>query len=625
MLRGTDLHMGRLSIQVIYSIHEAFKKLMSTDNSRSQIFLHSNGSSLSSLPLQKMPAQVSSVGFNTLKKQPTNSSVSSSTATINTVKSNSLARLFTRSRSSSTLNDKQDESRLSLDGLNSTNSEDLQKMSSLFKLSRKQTKFKLTNKGTTRPDLTIQTAGHHSLKLPKKLLSSSSVDDFGKKNNPSSMSLNSLFHRPHGQTKLETNQKSNQDDAMGVSKPLSSMSQKSSVTLSSQSSNSFVSDRNFAALFNFTESDFANNATDGNSDLPTIQEIHRKYMISADQFVQAKLHRNTADGPHSVSAETYDEDDLVLTPIEAEKKNFKVFSELFAMMYALFIPSTQITLRNGRSAPQLLITMEHAANFVRQRLVPNISKEKETKSLYSRNDGSRSTITLSLEADSSFPNNIDEEATEAEKKELVQELSEFFEKCITMMLTNYRQNRRRLTESKNTYESLNRPRTQNSMPRGSKSKYDLILKEWDLISGLWQYFNTKVRFFVLNAFFPLQAHLDEEKVQQKTFEPIEILIENLLLKAFRDVVIIPHLNQRASEVAKALVPPDSSEELHPLHPIYDAEVSYFQQHTDCFKSLRKCLGTIRSHLRQTLMSPDDQLAGEPKFEEFVHWFNSIPR
>lgn len=594
---------------------------MSTDNTRNQIFLHRNESSLSSLPLQRMPAQVSSVGFNTLKKQPTNSSVSSNTATINTVKSNSLARLFTRNRSSSIVNEKQEESLLSLDMLNTTNSEEMKKVSNLFKLSRKQAKFKLTSKGKTRPDLTIQTNGNNSLKLPQKSSNASSSEDYGKKV-PSSISLNSLFHRPHGQAKLETNQKASQDEAISASK---SISQKTSVNLSSQSSNSFVSDSNFAALFNFTESDFANNVTEGNAELPTIQEIHRKYMISADQFVQAKLHRNTAEGSHSVTTEPDYGDDLVLTPVEAEKKNSKVFSELFAMMYALFVPSAQVTLRNGRSATQLLITMEHVANFVRQRLVANLSCETYAKVLDSRDDGRKSRIILPYEDDSSFPENIDEEATEAEKKQLVQELSEFFEKCITLMLTNYRLNRKRLTEINNNNESSNRLRTQNSKHRECKSKYDLILKEWDLISGLWQYFNTKVRFFVLNAFLPLQVHLDEEKIQQKKFQPIEIQIENLLLRAFRDVVVIPHLNQRASEFSKTWISPDSVGQLHPLHPIQATELAYFQQNEDCFKSLRKCFGTIRSHLKQTLMSPDDQLAGEPIFEEFVHWFNSLPR
>lgn len=600
---------------------------MSTEDTRSPMFLHSNESSLSSLPLQKMPAQVSSVGFNTLKKQPTNTSISSSTATINTVKSNSLARLFTRNRSSSTLNERHDEPRLSVDGLNSTNSEDLQKVSSLFKLSRKQTKFKLISKGSSRPDLTIQTTGHHSLKLPKKLLSSSSVDDFGKKTAPSSMSLNSLFHRPHGQAKNDTSQKINQDESIGVTKPMTTMSQRTSVTLSSQSSNSFVSNRSFAALFNFTESDFVNNTMDGNTDLPTIQEIHRKYMISTDQFVQAKLHRNTVDGSHSVNTELEQDEDLILTPIEAEKEKFKAFSELFAMMYALFVPSAQVTLRNGKSAAQLLVTMEHAANFVRQRLVTDISKEKEIKVLGLKKESGERTSLLPFEDDSLFGENIDEEATEAEKKELIQELSEFFERCITVMMTNYGLNRRRLAEpnAKNNYESLHRPRTQNSMPRGNKNKYDLILKEWEIISGLWHYFNTKVRFFMLNAFFPLQAHLDEETVLQKEFEPIEILIENLLMKAFRDVVIIPHLNQRASEISKTSNLPDSSGETHSLQPIYAAELAYFQQNTAIFKTLRKCFGSIRSHLKQTWGTPDDKLAGEPEFEEFVHWFNSIPR
>lgn len=591
---------------------------MSAEKTKSQIFLHNNDSSLSSLPLQIIPAQVSSVGFNTLKKLPTNSSNSSSAATINTVRSKTLARLFTRNRSTSTVNDRHDEPHFPLNASSAVNDDDQQKVSNLFGFTGKPQKFKLRSKGKSRPDLTIQTTGHHSLKLPKKLLNSPSVDDFGKKTALSSMSLNNLFHRPIGQAKLETNHKPNQDESLGVSKPLGSLSQRTSVTLSSQSSNSFVSDKNFAALFNFTEIDYVNVTLDGNLDLPSIQDIHRKYMISTDQFVQSKLHKNVGDASHTVDAYTeQDDSEVMLTPIEADKKIFESFNELFCMIYPLFVPSAQVVLRSGKSATQLLITMEHASNFVRQRIVSNLSDKN--RGIKKEN----SPISSPFE-DRSLQDNIDEDATEVEKKELIKELSEFFEKCITLMLTNYRLIRRRLEDSntRSINEFSNRPRNPNTTTKENKCKCDLKVKDWETVCGLWKYFNTKVRFFMLNAFYPLQAHFVEERILQKRYDSIEIQIESLLMKAFRDAIITPHLSQRASEISKTY---SHLGELSQFHPLYLAELAYFKENTDIYKTLRKCFGVIRSHLSQASMHSDDKLAGELEFEEFVQWFNSVVR
>lgn len=597
---------------------------MSQDNIKTSLYLHKNDSSLSSLPSQRMPVQVSSVGFNTLKKQPTNVSVSSDATTINTLKSNSLARFFTRNRSSSTINEGSDVV-LTLDLPGSVIGDDTSSShKGLFKLSRKQPKFKITNKSMSKPDLTIQTTGHHALKVPKKLLSSSSVDEYGKKTAPSPISLNHIFHRPHGQSKADSIKL--QEDGSSTTKLFNSLPHRTSVSLSSQSSNSFVSDLNSAILFNFTDPNFMVNSADGNTDLPAILEIHRKYLVSTDQFMQSKLHRSMMDSPNPLNTEQdkhFTDDDLPLTPIESEKKYSQIFSDLFAMMHTLFIPSSQTTLSNGRTAPQLPLTMEHAANFVRQKLVKNLLKEQEMESLR-RTEKGRSSLIVGIDDDSSLKENIND-AVELKKKELIQELCKFFEKCCSTIAKDKGFNSSvNETGGKRFSETMiTRTQSQNQNTKGLR--LNEFLHEWEIISDTWQYFNKSVRYYLLNVFYPLQLFLNEEENQNGKKGTNQIRVESLLLKAFRDAVIMPHLNHRGSEISKSPFPMETTKARTIPSSLYPEEKTYFQSRPDVFKTLKKCFGIIRSHLKLASGNSDDQLVEELAFEEFVHGFNLMSR
>lgn len=183
-------------------------------------------------------SQVSSVGFNNLKKLNTNSSISTNAST-GSQKPNALTRLFTRNRSNTTL-----------DETISDEEEDKDKMT----LERKPSHvFRMRNKRKPKKDLTVQTDLFKEPPHRKNTV-----------NSPVTTTFHNLFHRNIAE-----------EDSL-VTRPMGN------ITLSSSNSNSRIQDAHVAKVFKFT--DPSNSLDEDNEEV----DNYRKLFLPADQFLRSK-------------------------------------------------------------------------------------------------------------------------------------------------------------------------------------------------------------------------------------------------------------------------------------------------------------------------------------------------
>lgn len=591
--------------------------VMSSSHQSSLFYLHSNDSLLSTIQLLKAPTQVSSVGFNNLKKQTTNSlSLSSSTA--NTSKPNSISKLFTRNRSSLNVNQ---ESTLSIsfsDGGSIFEEEyqgNLQKNSGIFKISRKlRSKLKFGNKAVSRPELTILTAGHHNLKVPKKILSSANADELSQKKNVSSPISRGLFHRPHNQTKLEHLQ-------IGIDDPsnrqLHSKFNRTAINLSSQSSNSTISEVGVAALYNFTNPDYSVTETSESSESVLFLDFHKMYMTSADQFLPSR-HQRAENGSSNEMLQKVESSRISNEGTTGAEKSFAALYELLRPLYLI---SKQKHLANGRINPDMALTMEQAQDFVKDHILNTAQSLQKSKTVTNSAGAGSPHDTQVNEDVTSMNEHLDEDIRDLRRKEVGQQLFDFFQKCFTAMIEDFHSNCtyksapfRTMKDARDDLETL---RDHNQAGRNQNNDHD-YLKEWYAIKALWEHFNLKVRYFVLNTFRQLQKHFDDDELSyvRSGLSLRNVKIENALLLAFRDTVVVPHLLSRQSRQDRVL---DTN------NP-YSSELAFFQNEgRELLKPLRQCFGSILSHLRCDFVVSDDQPCKEMVFEEFVQWFNATAR
>lgn len=569
-------------------------------------------------------SQVSSVGFNNLKKQSTNSSQSSSISTA-TIKTNPLVRLFTKNKSSSTVISQQQQQpiffkedgfyshgngsqELSLDDdvdfndqytneiSNNDSKIDKTKLSSygdarkssspnLFKLSKKhmgKNKIRFSNKaGNTKPDLSIQTNGHHGLKVPKKILNNAQNEDFAlskiptnRKNSvssPVSTTFHNLFHRNHSQVpdSSQTSNVSKDDIILASFQPINSNPNRTAISLSSNSSNSFISDISFAMIYNFTDPDYSIEDYESSGEHTSFLDIHKKLMIPTDQYLQHKLHKHqTSELGLGIMSDEGGNNDEYLNKylIDFGKRNAKFFSSLLSISKPLFTPSQQKRLNNGKMHPNLCMSIEDVSNFIKDNYMSDnsiIANNPSTALLLPLDNGNKSpgkrdkfkklstsklynehsTSTLSL-GEAFNDDNLDD----FKAREISQDLLTYFYRCMIMFqkdYPNYFHTKVIPTMKRTSVVSTNSTNTNIDDHRFPQLKQ--LEKDWTFFSSQWSYFNTKIRFSVVNMFFPLQNYFHTVSMQRFSSDPknmFEIEIENILLVAFRDIVMIPILMKR---------------------------------------------------------------------------------
>lgn len=421
------------------------------------IYLTGNGST-SNLGL----SQISSVGFNNLKKLPTNL-LASSTISNSTVRTNALSRLFTKNRSNSTLTQPPPVETVFTLGNNSQDTFDdtasiltAKSLSpSMFRLGKKKLRFPSKSK----PDLSIQTAKPPDDTLAKTPTNKKSLSS------PMATTFHSIFHRTYAPESL----------------PLVPDDHTRTLTLSSNSSNSHISDVALARIFRFTDPDYAVDDSD-------------------------TVDRRAAETPkYTDGLGIITDDDEYIDKFDAGKAALRFFTRLLVLVRPLFLPSQQKRLPDGTTHPCMTLALEEVSHFIRDNFDRRVEPKLPDKKARKKPAASNPYLEAGWEMD------------EYMARQILLDLLAFFHRCLIIMKQDLGPGRRLSSHDDKPIERL-----------------------WDSVAAAWTYFNTKVRFPMLTMFFSLQKHLQQASLNSA----IEVNIDTILVVAFRDVVITPALGRR---------------------------------------------------------------------------------
>lgn len=560
--------------------------------SSATLYSHGNNSSSTIQYPQGFPqapslsSQVSSVGFSNLKKLNTNSSTSSSVT-----RSNPLTRLFTKNKLNNSLSQPEE---ISFSNYNNSDEDETSTLASESKKSifGRLKKSKLRFPKQQKPDLTIQTNGHHGLKVPKKILSSNLVDDPSGNRKSSttlpSVTFHNLFHRSHSHSQLTDGQ----PDEIGNPN-------RTTVGLSSNNSNSTITDISFAMLYNFTDPDYSIEEPDTAVDHLSFIDIHKKLMVPTDQYIQNRIYKQ----PTEVGLGIVDDDtpessseDLGMSGPEFGKDNARFYTNLLGIVRPLFLPSQQKKLSNGKNHAYLGMTIEDVANYIKdsyfesqvgqspvdQDRSPNAKANKLKK--VSRYHANLSVTTLPLEFSPSYDNFDQLKAREASK-----DLLAFFLRALIGLRIDFE--------------------SQNPQKWGSKHQ------GWSLMSAQWTYFNSRIRYSLVVMFHPLQKYFHDVSIRKYstgTDAVFSIEIENIMLAAFRDVIVMPHIIRRSKDYLRA---EDPSGNLLAEEKALRAEVPLI-------KNLINCFGVLVSNTRYDQNSEELRIR-DRLFTEAFHWLAGL--
>ncbi|CUM65725.1 uncharacterized protein PRCAT00003373001 [Priceomyces carsonii] len=565
-----------------------FDEFLDTRNGSSRgnfLYTHSNNSSSTTVhyPHPTSTAlQISSVGFNNLKKMSTNNSQISTASSV--VKINPLTKLFTRSQD---INQGSDDSSSATYNEDDSSSDlitiELKKSSgpNKFKLS-KGTKNKLkfsTKNGQTKPDLRIQTGS--SLRAPRKIFSTSgqpsdSPETPTSTTRKSSISspvstFHSLFHRSRSlsQSSGDGNSPKRNQDEINLQKIANN--NRNTLTLSSNSSNSYITDVKLAMIYNFTSPGYSVELSDSMGvDHNSLGDIHKKLMVPTDQYVLNKLHKNlsqvTGLGIVNGGSEHM---------LDFGKENAKFYNNLLHILRPMFYPKHNRKLPYGSQHPYLGMTIEEISNYIkryqidekhiRQTLLQNALKKTRSRlsNALSKAPNSKSSSSLTLE---------DTVDNDLKFRETSQDLLSFFTRCMVWLLESFKMH--------------------DSSEIGPLSQ---ITREWMKVASLWEYFNQKVRFNIICMFHPFQVYLRKLSIDTKQRTGIEI--ENIMLLAFRDTVLMPWLFERrklfSKETLRDIKSTDLSDSIKDLKTEEEAILKSSQ--SQLLRTLISCFGTVYSY------------------------------
>lgn len=471
---------------------------------------------------------VASVGFNTLKKWNTSSTQFSEASTTSN-KTNALSRLFTRNRSSTYITPQVELSQSILknseDESFDTSSSIEAKQSNRFRFPLN--KFKISNK-SSRPDLKIQTSANNNSSPAKKQSNSTQTDENTFSLRRDSLSsptstLHNFFHRSHSITQTTADLSSTNMDDLPISKR--------TVGLSSNNSNSIITDVNSALVYKFTYPDYSLEDTEGLGEHNSILDIHKKLLIPTDQYLLSKLNNRQQSSNQDIGLGILNETNEIESQIKLQdtnRSNSSFFDNLLEITRPIYLNQQKRTL-NGFKKIYLAYTIEDIANFIRlnyfnsSAFLPldseTVSPSKRSKIRPKYNTRTFSSNSLSL----SDLNLISTTNLDAYKlREISKDLSTYFCKGLNILRKDFDQANLR-----------------SDTPNQAKKVSDL--NEWEKIIEIWDYFNINIRYFILACFQPLQKYFHEISVT----ENINVIeIESILLISFKDSILMSYLTKR---------------------------------------------------------------------------------
>lgn len=523
-------------------------------------------------------SQVASVGFNTLKKWNTNSTQHSEATS---TKSSALSRLFTRNRSSTT--------DLPVDSENAAidrSSDEHGDTSSLLESKRQHRlrfprKLKLSNK-SSKPDLKIQT-NSNNIDLLSKRPSFSSIDDVSTLRRDSVSSPNSTIHKLFHRSQIPNLQ------AADVFNKDEGSSSRKVVGLSSNNSNSVITDVNFALVYKFTNPDYSleePDCTGEHSTHNTLLDIHKKYLVPADQFIQAKLNSRQSSNNQEIGlgiwSETRDADQQIKL-LEVLRSNNNFYDTLMEITKPLYLKSQERSLLNGFSKTYIGCTIEEISAFLKHNYihgstssfidpeVPSPSRKLRLKPKTTKINRSNSFV---HELNHFSELNFDD----YKLREISQDLATYFSKGLTLLQKDFEHMAYKNKE----------------VMQDKATGYAKIESDWAYVIDIWEYFNKNIRYFLLACFQPLQQHFHDTSVLEKS-KSIEI--ESILLLAFKDSILEPNLSKRLTkfrEIGRIFV--------------LNAEERVLLENPKLLNKIIECLGVICSYTMTDAHTDDGSIS-----------------
>lgn len=487
---------------------------------------------------------ISHVGFNNLRKHPTNRSQASSVETKSTSRLKPLTRLFlvNRGTESDKYMDRYDD-KIPLDTpwAQQTTKD---KSSKLLNFPKKRSRLRL-NSYNPETELSAPSIGNTEHSTAKSRFVH--LDDKGPKNLTSPVSLHQIFHRSHS-----ANIGSISNDAH----------HKAGLSLSSQNSNSFIKDSKKAAQFRFTNPSFLWNVTENSIEGNTFQGLHKKYLVSADNYIPHKA-KVSLDSTKSESGPNPEALDL------SQRNDGDVFDLLFILTQRLFQHESQ-----HEGAPSVGEgTLENLSSFVRDNIVAKLrASEKRNTENELLGLGSRYGLTITSES-----NNIDQqneeqgdEMLDSKQRELTQSIQNFFSKGCENL--------------KDLIDSHFFSKRNLNMDFAKEEFHLKILEElWLKLLVSWDHFNLNVRFFFLQVFEPLQEYFDQSALSGKdSYKSPNI--ESILMTSFKDKVISIYLQERVTLFASS-----------PGNTKLRSQEELFLRSEKVWKRVTNCFGLLTSY------------------------------
>lgn len=357
------------------------------------------------------------------------------------------------------------------------------------------------------------------------------------------------------------------------------------VALSSQSSNSVVTDSSMALRYRFVSSEPSSTHGAHNQPHPTsLQELHRKYLMSADQFILRKWNKNVAGGSHGTAFR------------RRQTLNSSGLSEGFQNLSQALEPMFQPTMdKTGSLATPIEFSIELLARFVDTDIVEVVfSPRRPTEEIYEDSEAS---------LDRSNQDDPHEETNEVKLREILQELMNLTRSGLELLRKNWIYIARRGKGERDLGEPKQR-----------------LCDLWIMLSDIWQYFNRTIRFTLLQIFVPLQGCLDSDFLLLAGYTSPNHVLESMILLAFKEAVVLPILNMRKSvyfSVSKA-------QKKSLQQRLIEAEASFILGNFSVHERLIGCIGVLLSYLNaSSTLTGEDLTMRDPVLAEAMRWLQDI--
>lgn len=358
---------------------------------------------------------------------------------------------------------------------------------------------------------------------------------------------------------------------------------RTNVTLSSQSSNSLIQDVKLASRFRFNNPESsviaAPSSTQSNSS--SLQGLHRKYLMSADQFILQKWNKSMG---LEVNA------NVKSSKHPSYQKLSDEFEGLLEHLERIFKPQEKTL----RTTMPLEYTVEELARVVYHRIVePTFDQPKLVKS--------PNTFEENLTFNPVLDDSIDE-AKEVRQHEVLHELLQSTKSWLASLKRSW-------------LESL-------KLSKGTDIDAKLSLVDlWRALAEIWTYFNKFVRFTLMQILIPVQSCIDTAFLKLCGCTSPNHVVESVILVAYKDAVVFPVLAMRKAIYAASS---RSSPKRHTPNKLSNSEVQYINGDSSVHERLISCFGILLSYLGAYFgLLKDDSSGRDPVLHEAIRWLQEI--